>query len=127
MTDKEYLEAFNHCMKVEGCFGCSLYGESNCHEKLADGINGIIQRHMELFEKIEEIKSEARKEFATKFITFRPNWEYDEYGRGNICISATVQLNDWLKENPDIEVIDWQTCPVGITNELYITIQYKEG
>ena len=29
-----------------------------------------------------------------KFITFRPNWEYDDRGRGNVCRSATLQLNE---------------------------------
>ena len=59
-----------------------------------------------------------------KFITFRPIWEYR--GNCNVCISPEGQINDWLKENPDIEIIHWQTCPVGDHNELYITIQYRE-
>lgn len=59
-----------------------------------------------------------------KFITFRPTWEHR--GRGNVCISPEVQINDWLKENPDIEILHWQTTPVGDHLELYITIQYKE-
>ena len=60
-----------------------------------------------------------------KFRTFRPYWEYDGNGRGNVHISADIQINDWLKENPNIEVISWQATPVGDHNELYITIQYK--
>lgn len=60
----------------------------------------------------------------TKFITFRPMWEY--CGNCNVCISPEVQINDWLKENPNVEVISWQTCAVGSTGELYITIQYRE-
>lgn len=59
-----------------------------------------------------------------KFITFRPIWEYR--GNCNVCISPEVQINDWLKENTDIEIIYWQACPVGDHNELYITIQYRE-
>jgi hypothetical protein len=59
-----------------------------------------------------------------KFITFRPAWEYR--GRGNVCISPEVQINNWLKENPEVEIISWQATPVGATNELYITIQYRE-
>ena len=39
--------------------------------------------------------------------------------------TATV-LNEWLEENPDVEIISWQTTPVGAENELYITIQYRE-
>ena len=61
-----------------------------------------------------------------KFITFRPNWEYDDRGRGNVCRSATLQLNEWLEAHPNIEILSWQTCPAGDHNELYITIQYKE-
>ncbi len=60
----------------------------------------------------------------TKFITFRPIWEYR--GNRNVYISPEVQINDWLTENPGIEIISWQTCAVGSTGELYITIQYRE-
>ena len=65
----------------------------------------------------------------TKFITFRPTWELQRRGPSicNVCISPEVQINDWLKENPNIEVISWQACPVGDHNELYITTQYKEN
>lgn len=63
----------------------------------------------------------------TKFKTFRPYWEYDGSGHGKVHIGADVQINDWLKENPNIEVISWQATPVGDHNELYITIQYKEN
>jgi hypothetical protein len=65
--------------------------------------------------------------YKIKFITFRPEWEYSEYGRSNTCRTPAVQINDWLKENPDIEIISWQATSVGTTNELYITIQYKEN
>ena len=41
--------------------------------------------------------------------------------------SSAIQINDWLKSNPNIEVISWQATPVGDHNELYITIQYKEN
>lgn len=61
-----------------------------------------------------------------KFITFRPEWEYDDRGRGNVCRTPAVQINDWLAENLGIEIIHWQATPVGTTNELYITIQYRE-
>ncbi len=61
-----------------------------------------------------------------KFETFRPTWEYDERGYDNVCRSATLQLNEWLAKNPNIEIISWQTTPAGDHNELYITIQYRE-
>ena len=41
-------------------------------------------------------------------------------------VTATTQLNMWLEENPNVEIISWQATPVGDHNELYITIQYKE-
>ena len=63
----------------------------------------------------------------TKFRTFRPEWEYSDCRRCQICRPPAVQINDWLKENPDIEIIHWQACSVGTSNELYITIQYKEN
>ena len=61
-----------------------------------------------------------------KFKTFWPYEEYD-YHRGNCRVSATTALNDWLEKNPNVEIIDWRTTPVGNHNELYITIQYKEN
>lgn len=61
-----------------------------------------------------------------KFKTFRP-YKESSYYTGNYTVSATEALNKWLKENPNIEIISWQTTPVGTTNELYITIQYKEN
>lgn len=63
-------------------------------------------------------------EMKIKFRTFRPVWEYR--GNCNVCINPEVQINDWLKENPDIEIIHWQACSVGDHDELYITIQYRE-
>lgn len=65
----------------------------------------------------------------TKFITFRPEWEWEERGSCscNVCTPPAIQINDWLKENPDIEIISWQATPIGDPNELYITIQYKEN
>lgn len=64
----------------------------------------------------------------TKFRTFKPEWAWEERGPHscNVCTPPAIQINEWLKENPTIEVISWQACPVGDHNELYITIQYKE-
>lgn len=60
-----------------------------------------------------------------KFITFRP--EREPNSNSIVVISATNSLNKWLKENPNVEIVDWRTTPVGTANELYITIQYKEN
>ena len=57
-----------------------------------------------------------------RFKTFKPYTEY-----GHVVGSATVQVNDWLEENPDVEIISWQTTAVGKEHELHITIQYKEN
>ena len=61
-----------------------------------------------------------------KFKTFNP-YEESDYYRGKCYISATTVLNNWLEKNPNVEIISWQTTPVGDHNELYITIQYKEN
>lgn len=63
-----------------------------------------------------------------KFKIFRPMWEYQQRGPSscNVCISPDIQLNEWLAENPKVEIINWQATPVGTSNELYITIQYRE-
>lgn len=61
-----------------------------------------------------------------KFKTFHPYKELvDAYNHEYHTVSATEALNSWLKENPNVEVLDWQTTAVGTTNALYITIQYK--
>ena len=62
----------------------------------------------------------------TKFITFRP-CETQDYYRGWCKHDATEELNRWLEVHPNVEILSWQTTPVGTTNELYITIQYKEN
>lgn len=59
-----------------------------------------------------------------KFKTFEPTVTF--MGSHNVRRSATINLNDWLEENHNVEVISWQTCAVGKDNELYITIQYRE-
>jgi hypothetical protein len=56
-----------------------------------------------------------------KFKTFWP------YYRCGALFSAAEWVNEWLKENPNIEIINWQTTSVGNHNELYITVQYKEN
>ena len=65
-----------------------------------------------------------------KFRTFSPRVEYESagnYSRSSVRVSATVQVNDWLEENPDVEIISWNTTAVGKEHELWITIQYKEN
>lgn len=57
-----------------------------------------------------------------KFKTFRP---WVERTWQNIHHSATDELNKWLEENSDAEIISWQTTSVGNYHELYITIQYR--
>jgi hypothetical protein len=60
-----------------------------------------------------------------KFKTFHPGKKYIN-SFGPYTITATEALNDWLAENPNVEIISWQTTPVGTAGELYITIQYRE-
>ena len=60
----------------------------------------------------------------TKFKTFCPCNKFDKIHGPYIC-TATIALNDWLKENPNVEIINWQATAVGNAGELYITIQYK--
>ena len=59
-----------------------------------------------------------------KFKTFRPG--IATFAGGRINVSAADNLNKWLEEHPEVEILSWQTTPIGQTNELYITIQYKE-
>lgn len=64
-----------------------------------------------------------------RFKTFSPRVEYEQvgnYSKSAFHVSATVQVNDWLEENPDVEIISWNTTAVGKEQELWITIQYKE-
>ena len=41
-------------------------------------------------------------------------------------ISANILINDWLKENPTLEVVNWQAVNTGKDNQLCIVIEYKE-
>lgn len=59
------------------------------------------------------------------FKTFSP-YNQSDYYRGSYLVSAASALNRWLTENPGVEIIDWKVCAVGTSQELYITIQYKE-
>ena len=62
-----------------------------------------------------------------RFKTFKPSIEYDGNGH-RLVYSATLQLNEWLEENQDVEIISWQTTAVGDGDyALCITIQYKEN
>jgi hypothetical protein len=60
-----------------------------------------------------------------RFRTFKPYNEYDRNGH-KVVYSTTIQVNEWLEENPEVEILSWQTTAVGDHSELYITIQYKE-
>jgi hypothetical protein len=61
-----------------------------------------------------------------KFRTFKPYTDYDGNGH-RIVYSATIQINEWLEEKPDVEIISWQATPILAENGLCITVQYKEG
>lgn len=64
-----------------------------------------------------------------RFRTFSPSIEYQDRGMfdsSRVELSATYKLNDWLEENPDVEIISWNTTAVGKEHELWITIQYTE-
>lgn len=44
----------------------------------------------------------------------------------NYSESAAERLTYWLAEHHWVELISWQTTPVGNKAEVSITIQYKE-
>lgn len=59
----------------------------------------------------------------TKFKTFESFENTIE--RSKSC-SAAEYLNEWLEENPNVEIISWDTCAVE-PHGVCITIQYKEN
>lgn len=61
-----------------------------------------------------------------KFKTFHPATATTNKAYGPQKCSADYFINKWLEENPNVEIISWQTTSVGTSNELYITIQYRE-
>jgi hypothetical protein len=66
------------------------------------------------------------KIMKTKFKTFTPYMEYRNNG-SKVCYRAADALNQWLEENPKVEIISWQaTAVAAIENDVYITIQYRE-
>ena len=60
----------------------------------------------------------------TKFKTFKP---WVERAWQTILHNATDELNEWLAENPNVEIIDWHPFAVGTSTDYYITVQYKEN
>ena len=62
-----------------------------------------------------------------RFQTFSPYIGYDAKSDRKVVRSAAYDLNLWLEQNPDVEIISWQTTAVGNEQELHITIQYKEN
>lgn len=60
----------------------------------------------------------------TKFVQFTSDYEYRS---GSKCwFSASIRFNNWLKENPNVEVLSWQACPIGKENQLTIVAEYRE-
>ena len=57
-----------------------------------------------------------------RFKTFKP-WRDGQY-RVTIIHNATDDLNAWLEENPNIEIINWQAFQAGDAKEYYITVSY---
>lgn len=56
----------------------------------------------------------------TKFKIFRP---YEENG----CIyNAANILNEWVEENPNVEILSWQCVKMSERNDIQIVIQYRE-
>ena len=63
----------------------------------------------------------------TKFKIFSPYTGYDTKRGCKLVRSAAYDLNLWLEQNPDVDIVSWQTTAVGKEHELWITIQYKEN
>ena len=61
-----------------------------------------------------------------KFRTFRPEWDWDEKHSCNCCTPPAMQINDWLKSNPNIEVISWQASSRRPQRTLYYYSVYGE-
>ena len=40
--------------------------------------------------------------------------------------SAEYQLNDWLNDNPQVVIEDWNICATGKDNVLTIVVKYTE-
>ena len=60
----------------------------------------------------------------SKFIQFTSEYEYID--GANRFVSASIRFNDWLAENPNVEVLSWQACPTGEDNQLTIVAKYRE-
>ena len=56
----------------------------------------------------------------TKFKTFHP---YIEDGR---VYTAVNVLNEWLEDNPSVEIVHWQCIKMTERNDIQIVIQYRE-
>lgn len=59
-----------------------------------------------------------------RFKTFKP-WTDRTY-RGSILHNPTDDLNTWLEENSNIEIIDWKVIQAGDAYEYFIVVSYIE-
>lgn len=59
-----------------------------------------------------------------RFKTFKP-W-IDRTGRIHIIHNPTDDLNKWLEENSNIEIIDWKVIQAGDAYEYFIIVSYIE-
>lgn len=59
-----------------------------------------------------------------RFKTFK-SWT-DRTSIGSIIHNPTDDLNIWLEENPNIEIIDWKVIQAGNAYEYFIVVSYIE-
>ena len=60
-----------------------------------------------------------------RFRTFKP-WQEERAHRHIIVHNPTDDLNDWLEQNPNIEIVDWKVIQAGNAYEYFITVSYIE-
>ena len=56
----------------------------------------------------------------TKFRIFRPCMK-----DGRVYNAVNV-LNEWLEENPSVEIVHWQCVKMSERNDIQIVVQYRE-
>lgn len=61
----------------------------------------------------------------TQFRAFHA-YRYTDKVHGGCWRNAAEHLSEWLKENPDVEVLHWQAVPTEDSGYFSIVIEYKK-
>lgn len=114
MTDNEIIKTFEHCCEGRDCRCCAYHGALDCSRQVWLDVAAIINRQKAEIERLEkeiteyklrmemlsntvnEIKSEAIKEFAEQL-------KKRFYLLGGSCVVNTLQIDNLVKGMTEVK------------------------